>query len=180
MQSTSFSLGTECCALIQTPDAQLLDTSGADDVVGEGADGEAYEREKDWREDVVPAGARHFSGAEEDGCQKEFERDPGDMEHGGCDAELDLFDCDFGKASIVEFAGECANFAKVIDGPAIAKFSIDGALWSAEISGADEAVGHDQAAFGAEEAMGFADEARLVCAGAIATAFNGTDGVEGF
>ncbi len=128
---------------------QPLDTGGADDVVGEGADGAADEREKDRCEDVVPAGARHFSLAEEDGRQKESERDPGDMEDGGCDGGLDLLDCDLGKTGIVKFADECVNFAKIIDDPAIAESAVDGFLGTMEISGADKAVGNDEAAIGA-------------------------------
>jgi len=59
----------------------ISNTCGADDVVSERADGITDEGQKHRGEDIVPAGAGHFSRSESDGREEKFESDPWDVEH---------------------------------------------------------------------------------------------------
>ena len=122
----------------------------------------------------------HFSRTKGDGREEKFQRDPRDVKDRRCDAGLDLLDGYISETSALDFVGECVDLAEVFDDPALAQLAVDGLLRSAKVAGAEKAVGYDEAASGAEESVGFADEAGFVCAGAVATAFDGVDGVEGF
>src|ERR1700749_4811456 len=85
---------------------------GADDVVGKRADRISDERQEDWSNDVVPAGAGHFSRTEEDGREEKFERHEGDVKNGGSDAGLDLLDGDIAEARAFQFTFEGTDFPK--------------------------------------------------------------------
>ena len=121
-----------------------------------------------------------FRVAEEDGGEKEFESDPRDMENRRGDAGLNLLDDDVAEAGALEFAGERLDLTQSIDDPAIAKSAIDGSLRAAQFSCTEEAVGNHEAASRPEKAVRFADQSGLVCAGAVTTALDCVDGVEGF
>ena len=127
----------------------LLGAGSGDEVVGEGTDGVADEGEKDRRKEVVPAGACHFSFAEEDGRDQEFDRDPGDVEDRRGYAGLDLLNCDFAEAAALEFGGECADVAEVFDGPAVTECAVYRFLRTTELTGSYEAIRNDEATAGA-------------------------------
>ena len=135
---------------------------------------------KDWGEDVVPAGASHFSRTEEDGREKEFERHERDVEDRECDAGLDLLDCDIAEAGAFEFSREGADFAEGVDDPAVAESAVDGLLQVVEFPWALKAIGDDDSASGAKDAVRFPDEAGFVRADAVAAAFDCANSVEGF
>ena len=75
------------------------------------------------------------------------------MEDGGRHARLHLLDDDVPKAYALEFACELADVTEGIDDPAITESAVDVLLWAAQLAGAKEAVGDNDAASGAQEAV---------------------------
>lgn len=115
---------------------RCLSARCADDVIRERPPGITDEGQQDRGEDVVPAGARHFALAKRDGSEKEFKRDPGNVENRGSHAGLNPLDCDVAEAGTFEFAHELMDLAERIDDPAIAQFAVDEFLRAAECAGA--------------------------------------------
>jgi len=151
---------------------------GGDNVVCHGSDGVADEREQNWCEEVVPAGARHFAMAEDNISQQEFECDPRDVEDGRCYTGLHLLHGNIAEADALEFTGEVFDLTEGVNRPAITKRSTDPLLRTAELSGSKKAVGNNDAAAGAQDAMCFAEERGFVGASGIATAFDRIEGIE--
>ena len=158
--------------------AGALAAGGADQVVGHGAEGEADEGHEQRCEDVVPAGAGHFAFAEDDRCEQEFERDPGDVENRWRDASLNALNHDVTEAEALEFAGESLDVAQLADDPAVAEPAEDLRLRAAQFARAKKAVGDDDAAARAEQAAGLAQERGLAVASGVAGTLDGEDRVE--
>ena len=93
---------------------------------------------------------------------------------------LHAFDDDVGEAEVFEFAGERADLAEGLDDPALGESAKDGLLRAAQFAGAEEAVCDDEAAARAQKAVCFAEKCGFICASGVATALDGTDGVQGF
>jgi hypothetical protein len=93
---------------------------------------------------------------------------------------LGLLDDNVAEAEALEFASELVDLAEGVDDPALAEFAVDGFLWAAQLAGAEEAVGDDDAAAGTEETVGFLKKRGFVRAVGVATALNCADRVEGF
>jgi hypothetical protein len=149
-----------------------------DHAVGHWTEGRADQRQQDWGEDVIPAGARHLALAEDHIGQQEFERDPGDVRDGWRYAQLQVLDCDVGEAEVLEGRGEAVEMREIFDDPALAEFAVDALLEAGcESAGSEETVCDDEATAWPEKAVRFGEERAFVGAVGVATALEGVDAV---
>ena len=91
---------------------------------------------------------------------------------------LHLLDDDIPKAYALELACQLVDFTEGVDDPAITESAVDVLLWATQLARAKEAVGDNDTASGAQEAVRFPKKRGFVRAVSIATALKCVDSVE--
>ena len=158
-------------------ESPVLSFCCCDHAVGHWPEGHADQRQQNWGEDVVPAGARHLSLAEDHIREQEFEGDPGDVCDGWRYAKLQVLNRDVGEAEALECCGEAIEMREFFDDPALAKFAVDALLEAGCESVGEEAVCDDEATAGVEKPMRFGEQLGLVRTVRVTTALECIDAV---